>query len=174
MRSLKRFYTKNYEAIKLGMLVGLLVSNIFLISRVADNTRKQVQTTEYIKEQIARDNEARKQSRSENKEADKEFRVFICSLIRDLLEAGNSSTRVDSLESCEANITSKANPSSNVTPVPQKPQAQSRQNPTTSEPPDKPAQTTQPHTDSKVTLGDVLREVPNAPIDIIKSLGGIL
>jgi len=173
MRSLKRFYTKNYEAIKLGMLVGLLVSNIFLISRVADNTRKQVQTTEFIKEQIARDNEARKQSRKENKEADKEFRVFICSLIRDLLEAGNSATKVDSLDSCEANIISK-DTSSDISPVPQKPQLQSRQNPTTSEPPDKPAQTTQPQADSNVTLGDVLKEIPNVPIDILKSLGDLL
>lgn len=176
MRKLRNIFARNYEAIKLGMLVGLLISNIFLIARVAENSRRQTETTEFIKQQIARDNEARQQTREENKEADQEFRSFICTLLKDLLEAGNSTTSVEKLESCEANITIKENrstPNSTAKPQTTIPSDNHpntvRQNPTTSEPPEK-----MPQQDQQVTVGDVIRELPNVPKSLLQGLGDLL
>lgn len=145
MRRLRTWFAKNYEAIKLGMLTGLLISNIFLISKVADSANKQRETTDVIKQQIAEDNEAREAIRAENAKSDQDFKIFICSLIRDLLIARNSSTAITSLESCANNIpeptsVEQPTPQPNQTPVlPENNQQTNsqRQNPTNSAPPPK-------------------------------------
>jgi MFS superfamily sulfate permease-like transporter len=68
MKPIKRFFSHNYEAIKMGVLVGLLVSNIFLIFKQADTLSEVLSVSETIQGQIKEDNENRVQSRKESEQ----------------------------------------------------------------------------------------------------------
>lgn len=66
--AIRNFFSRHYEAIKLGLLVGLLVTNIFLLSQQANTLREVLSISDTIKQQIKEDNENRVQSRKESEQ----------------------------------------------------------------------------------------------------------
>lgn len=68
IRAIRNFFSHHFEAIKMGVLVGLLVSNIFLIFEQADTLSEVLSVSETIEGQIKEDNKNRVESRKENEQ----------------------------------------------------------------------------------------------------------
>ncbi len=164
-RVIQLFFIKHYDAIKLGLLVGLLVSNVVLISRQAQTIEEVLSVGEKIENQIKEDNAARRESREDNKNRDLETRQFICRLIRELLTNAPNKPALESCDSVGVSETSTKPTEQKTAPVAEKKltaQSNVRQNPTTSEPPD------------ETTLGDVVKEVPTAASNLLKGLTDLI
>lgn len=68
IRAIRNFFSRHFEAIKMGVLVGLLVSNIFLIIKQADTLNQVLSVNKTIQRQIKEDNEHQVESRKEDEQ----------------------------------------------------------------------------------------------------------
>lgn len=66
IRAIRNSFSRHYEAIKLGLLVGLLVANVFLLSQQANTLREVLSISDTIKQQIKEDNDAHIESRKDS------------------------------------------------------------------------------------------------------------
>ena len=66
IRAIRNFFSRHFEAIKMGVLVGLLVSNIFLIIKQADTLNQVLSVNKTIQRQEDNENRIKVESRKEN------------------------------------------------------------------------------------------------------------
>lgn len=177
MKKIKLFIVKHYDSIKLGMLLGILVSQFILITKTSDSINQVVKINERIEQQIKEDNDARIESRKDNAARDLETRQFICRLIRELLRANVNQPQLDSCDGVgvtelnnnganeDRNPVSSSNDPKPADAAKEYTSQPVRNNPTTSVPPEP---------DQRVTVGDILKELPNVPGSLLKGIGDLL
>ena len=68
IRAIRNFFSRHFEAIKMGVLVGLLVSNIFLIIKQADTLNQVLSVNKTIQRQEDNENRIKVESRKENEQ----------------------------------------------------------------------------------------------------------
>lgn len=171
MNKLKLLIVKHYDSIKLGLLVGVLISQFILITKTSESINQVVRINERIEQQIKDDNEARIQARQDNKARDLETRQFICRLIRELLR---DAVRQPELDSCNSvGIPSAKNSAAQnsvsgiqADPTNTSPAPLARNNPTTSLPPE-PDNTEQPQP-------GLIKGLTDTTFNLLKGLEGVL
>lgn len=135
MDKLRCFYSRYYESMKLGLLVGLLISQIILLNKVNQSITESLRIGQSIENQVEVDNNARNVSRAE---ADKRHQTII-SYLRCIVLLKPEERTPAAVDRClETGNTPAATQEGITAPVPPAPRNDTvRQSPTTSEPPAK-------------------------------------
>lgn len=148
-RATRIFFIRNYEAIKLGLLAAILVTTLMMLNnqtrtlREVLNVNEQVlKVSEQIKTLIASDGNAREEARAQSQARDEVIIQYLKCIALIKPENRTSANIQECVDSARVQATTPSRDTQ--TPpiaVPQQQQSETpRQNPTTSGPPDQPAQ----------------------------------
>ena len=142
---LRVFFTRNYEAIKLGMLSALFVVSIIMLNNQAQQMGQILEINEHMKALVERDSIHREEYRKESKERDERVILFLRCLVvipYGQRDEANFNRCVDNLGQVTSSVNTpeiapepaREERRAIITPTPR--QDTPRQEPTTSEPPE--------------------------------------
>lgn len=116
MFSIKAFFVKYRLGLLIGVLMGLLVSNVVLSVQQNGTGNKVLEISQQLKDQVASDNKARVESRADSKRRDELSQAYLQCIARILILTRNSNeqVRINSLAQCDIVIQGGEQPNINT------------------------------------------------------------
>jgi hypothetical protein len=135
---IRRFFTRNYDAIKIGMLVGLLVTNFIMLDKQSQTIKELLTVGEQLQTQVEADSAAREVAREEADERSSVILGYLKCIVLLKPNERNEVTVDNCLQSATEPVTSTQASEQSVTtaPTPQSTTSATKEPVTTSEPPE--------------------------------------
>lgn len=173
-RQSRLFFAKNYDAIKLGVLFGLLIANIMLINNQAQTMRQILNINERLETLVRQDAESRETARAEAEKRDERIIAFLrcIALIpygeRDETNFNECVEGFGTVKRTQNTPAPKNNRERNnkATTVPTPQSIPPKQEPTTSEPPEPPEQP-----QNRGLIGGTIDSLDTTLSDLMERLG---